>query len=392
MQAPINRLPSGRVVSLDVFRGLTFVLMLFVNFLAGASGIPAGIHHVTAEVDGMGLADVVFPAFLFAVGMSIPFALNGRIGKGDTPAQLQRHVGWRAASLIMMGLFMVNMESGYNEQAMGMPIALWALAFYAAVALVWGAYRCRSAVAERLWRAVGLFALLALAALYRGGDDGSGWMTTQWWGILGCIGWAYLAGSLIYQLARGRALLLAFAIGLCVALFAVSSTFNILHVSAMHGTHTSIVLAGLLCALLFFDLHQDASAGTRLRRALVLAVSLASVGYLLHLVYPVSKIGGTPPWALYCAALCCGAFALLYWLTEMRQLRGWTALVEPAASSPLVTYLIPFVLGSLMALFDLSWPAPLVRGTGALLFALVFSAAVVALVGQLNTINCKLKL
>ncbi|HEY0063632.1 MAG TPA: DUF5009 domain-containing protein, partial [Telluria sp.] len=123
MQAPITRLPSGRVVSLDAFRGLTFVLMLFVNFLAGASAIPPGIHHVGAEVDGMGLADVVFPAFLFAVGMSIPFALNGRLAKGDTTLALQRHVGWRAASLIVMGLFMVNMEAGYNEQAMGMPIA-----------------------------------------------------------------------------------------------------------------------------------------------------------------------------------------------------------------------------------------------------------------------------
>ncbi|HEY0063944.1 MAG TPA: hypothetical protein VGC21_17640, partial [Telluria sp.] len=256
----------------------------------------------------------------------------------------------------------------------------------------WGSYRCRNLTLERALRGTGIGALIALAAVYRAGSDGSGWMTTQWWGILGCIGWAYLAACLLYQLARGRVPMLILAVAGCVALFAASAALNILHVSAMHGTHSSIVLAGILCTLVFFDQARPASAAKRLARALALALLLAASGTLLHQFYPVSKIGGTPPWALYCAAICTTAFALLYWLTDVAQARRWSALVEPAASSPLVTYLLPFVLGSLMALFQLNWPAPLVRGNGALLFALVFSAAVVALVAQLNKINCKLKL
>ena len=67
---------------------------------------------------------------------------------------------------------------------------------------------------------------------------------------------------------------------------------------------------------------------------LALALVLALAGWLLHQWDPVSKIGGTPSWALYCAGICATALTLLYWLTEIGQQRRWTSLVEPAAASP----------------------------------------------------------
>ncbi len=392
MPAPITLLPAGRSLCVDAFRGLTFVLMLFVNVLAGASGIPPGIHHVAAEVDGMGLADVVFPAFLFAVGLSIPFALNGRLLKGDSWLEVQGHLAWRAGALIIMGVFMVNMESAYNEAAMGMPIAAWSLLFYAAVALVWGVFRFDGSPLEPALRLAGGALLVLLAALYRAGPDGTAWMTTQWWGILGCIGWAYLAGGVLYQLARGRQVRVAAAIGLCVAVFVLSARFDVLHVTAMHATHSTIVLAGVLCTLLLFDRAHAHTAAMRVRHGLALALLLALAGWLLHQWYPVSKIGGTPSWSLYCAGICATALTLLYWMTEIGQQRRWTALVQPAAASPLVTYLIPFVLGAVMVLAGWSWPAAWLQGPGALAFALVFSCTVVALVALLNSRNLKLKL
>ena len=39
-------------------------------------------------VDGIGLSDVVFPAFLFIVGLSLPYAINNRRNKGDTDWQI----------------------------------------------------------------------------------------------------------------------------------------------------------------------------------------------------------------------------------------------------------------------------------------------------------------
>ncbi len=383
----INDLPRQRIASVDAFRGLTFLLMLFVNFLAGARAIPEGIHHVAAGVDGMGLADIVFPGFLFAVGMSIPFGMHSRIGKGDSRAQVQAHVAYRALALVAMGFYMVNAESGYHAQATGMPLAWWSLAFYAAVLLVWGVYRFASARLNTMLRLAGVAVLAWLALIYRGGADGTALMAPHWWGILGLIGWAYLGASVLYQLARGRVVWLTGAIALCIGVHALGAGYTGVQMIAQHGTHTAIVLCGVVCALLFFD-----GPGRRFGAVALFTLALALAGWLLHRWYPVSKIAATAPWALWCSALCVLAFALLYWLIEVRQARRWTAIVEPAASSPLITYLLPFALDALMVVAGFGWNSALTEGTGALLFAVVFSFTVVWLVSRLNAFNIKLKI
>ncbi len=43
----------------------------------------------------------------------------------------------------------------------------------------------------------------------KGGDNGELWMTTQWWGILGLIGWAYLLNALVYLYAKGNLWIMA---------------------------------------------------------------------------------------------------------------------------------------------------------------------------------------
>jgi heparan-alpha-glucosaminide N-acetyltransferase len=390
MPGPMTQLPSGRVASVDAFRGLTFIVMLLVNYLAGASGIPHGIHHVAADVDGMGLADIVFPGFMFAVGMSIPFAVNSRLAKGDGLLQLQSHIAWRAFSLVVLGVFMVNMEAGHDAQAMGMPIATWSLAFYGAVLLVWGGYRVERAWTERILRGAGVAILLWLGAVYRGAD-GAG-MSPQWWGILGLIGWAYLAASMLYQLARARLAPLLGAIALCAVLFGASRASGIGAQLAPHATHTAIVLCGIVCALLFFERRDGGAHGQRLLHGALFGAGLVLAGWLTHRMIPISKIGATPPWAFYCAAICTVLFGALYWLVEAGKIRRWAALVEPAAASPLVTYLIPFVLGAVMSLLQLQWRAPLTQGAGALAFACVFAGAVVLAVALLNRANVKLTL
>src|SRR5271170_2060484 len=66
---------SFRIASVDALRGLTILLMIFVNDLG--PGAPSWMHHIQPpNADGMTLADVVFPAFLFIVGISIPLALE----------------------------------------------------------------------------------------------------------------------------------------------------------------------------------------------------------------------------------------------------------------------------------------------------------------------------
>src|SRR4051812_7634881 len=98
----------ARVDSIDILRALTMMLMIFVNDLWSLHDIPVWLEHVERGVDGIGLADVVFPAFLFIVGLSLPFAIDGRRRKGDTTRELIVHVLGRSIALLVMGVFLVN--------------------------------------------------------------------------------------------------------------------------------------------------------------------------------------------------------------------------------------------------------------------------------------------
>src|SRR6187401_2418035 len=88
-----------RITSIDILRALTMVLMIFVNDLWSLKNIPEWLEHVAPGVDGIGLADVVFPAFLFIVGLSLPFAVENRRKKGDSELQLVKHVLVRTIAL-----------------------------------------------------------------------------------------------------------------------------------------------------------------------------------------------------------------------------------------------------------------------------------------------------
>src|SRR5687768_11372380 len=107
----VKAITVTRVASIDILRALTMVLMIFVNDLWSLKDIPAWLGHVERGVDGIGLADVVFPAFLFIVGLSLPFAVDNRRKKGDSDWELVKHVLVRTVALLVMGVFLVNGET-----------------------------------------------------------------------------------------------------------------------------------------------------------------------------------------------------------------------------------------------------------------------------------------
>ena len=379
----------ARVLAIDAFRGLTILLMIFVNTLAGVHGMPAWLGHAPAGADGMTIPDVVFPAFLFIVGMSIPFAMAQRVTLGDSGWRLWRHVLSRAGGMLILGVFMVNAEDGFNEQAMGMSIHLWSLLFYGCALAVWAVYPHSLKMWATPVRGVGIAGLLFLAWRYRGGPDGSLRLAPQWWGILGLIGWAYLYASVAYRLCRGHVRWLALLmLGLtgyyCLAhsvpdsLWWTGQTDN--------AVHTSIALCGLLTALIFFK--QKKPFGL----ALALALGLALLAALLRPWFGISKIYATPSWALYSAAICVLLFALLYWMVDLRGWKAWTKPLQAAAASPLLTYLLPYIVYALMHYLHWSFPAVLATGWPGLIWAGCYAVLVMALAGVLYRARLRLQL
>jgi len=394
--APTNRLRAGRIVAIDAFRGLTFLAMIFVNELGGVSGISRWLKHMPADADAMSFPDVVFPAFLFIVGMSIPFAMHARIGKGDHSWALQRHIVYRAFALIVLGVFMVNAEEGFNAQLMPISIHAWSLLFYLGVYLVWGAFGVRNAAVLRGLRALGIGLIVVLALVYRGGADGHEWMKPQWWGILGLIGWAYFYSSEFYLLSRGRLWAVLALLCFCVGYYALAhrgglaSPVGWLFSQEPHAAHSQIVLAGVACTLIFFDSSRADSNRRRFVEAFLFAAVLALGGLALRPVFGISKIYATPSWCLYCAALCVLLFSLLYWIVDMRGRDRWTRLIDPAAANPLVTYLLPFIVLSALTLAGLDTPQALHSGAAGLLWAAAYACLIVWVVSLLARRGVKL--
>src|SRR5439155_556190 len=130
--ASVERL--RRETSIDLVRGADVLLMLFVNQMAGVRGTPAFLLHKAHDVDGMTITDVVFPAFLFITGLAIPFALGGRLRRGDTGG-VWRHILTRTIALLVMGVLMVNAERPGTGGVISPD--LWNVLMSVGVVLVW---------------------------------------------------------------------------------------------------------------------------------------------------------------------------------------------------------------------------------------------------------------
>ena len=68
-----------RINAIDWLRSVTMLLMLWVNDIPGVKDIPHWLHHAKFDEDMLGFSDLIFPCFLFCVGLSIPFAVENRM-------------------------------------------------------------------------------------------------------------------------------------------------------------------------------------------------------------------------------------------------------------------------------------------------------------------------
>src|SRR5271170_5633999 len=164
-----------RVASIDVFRGLTMMVMIFVNDLAEVHGLPWWTYHAHAEQDVMTYVDMVFPFFLFIVGMSMPLAIERRLERDPSQLALWRHIGLRALGLLVLGLILANGEKG-DPTRMGISQGTWTLLGLAGAILFWLA-PSRDARFRNVYRGLrvaGLLMLVAVFAIFRRTTAGGG--------------------------------------------------------------------------------------------------------------------------------------------------------------------------------------------------------------------------
>lgn len=166
---------SRRNPAIDMLRALTMFTMIFVNDFWKVHDVPHWLEHAVYGEDFMGLADIVFPCFLFAVGMSIPYAIERRYAKGFSAESTLGHILSRTFALLVMGAFITNSEFRLSPEApypIGVYWFLMAIGFIG----VWNQYpKPASGTQKNLFRAfkiIGVLVLLYLAFTFRNPQEG----------------------------------------------------------------------------------------------------------------------------------------------------------------------------------------------------------------------------
>lgn len=397
---------GDRILAIDAFRALTMLLMIWVNDFWRLNDIPLWLEHMPADVDALGFSDIIFPAFLFIVGLSIPFAQQARIQKGDSQTQLVRHILVRSFSLIFMGVLMVNLEN-YGETNALLPRSIWQVLMIFGFFLVWNQYpkSWRNAGIDRYFKASGIVVLIALAVCFRSNSDsGYNWIEPYWWGILGLIGWCYLIAASIQVFSKSKPFWIAAAWLACSAITVIdqSGLLNwlwpvrnyVLIVSS--GALPTLTLAGCLVSTVYLirPTSTNRKAGQN-KFVLLLAIGgilTLVLGLLLRPYWGISKINATPAWVHICTGISLLSYATLYWIVDTNNRTKWVNWIAPAGTATLTCYLAPYLAYPLLQWTGLDLPKFLATGWVGLGQSMLFAFAIVWATGGLNRLGIKLRL
>lgn len=211
--------PTGRLASLDALRGFDMFCIIggtsIVSSLVKASGcpslswLPTQFVHVSWE--GFRFIDLIFPLFLFMIGVSIPYAFAKRLARGDSLVKLYRHIIARVLILFTLGLMVNGNLLTYDISKLQIYSVLQMLGFgYFVASVIFLHFRLRWQIAITVLMLVGYWALLAfvpgpghvmgvVAPRCNVGDWLNDWILGDWQGrfrlgwILGILGHASTA-------------------------------------------------------------------------------------------------------------------------------------------------------------------------------------------------------
>lgn len=393
----MNTTKPQRVAALDIFRALTMFFMLFVNDIPGLKNIPHWLLHAARDEDMLGFSDTIFPGFLFAMGMAIPFAIQNRIKKGDTLLQVGMHIFWRTVALLVMGVYTVNRDT-FDPIAAGMSGAVFTLLMVLAFFLVWSVYPKATDWKKYVilgMKGVGIGLLIYLFLIYEG--IGGQPFSPQWWGILGLIGWTYLVCAVIYLFTRNNILYNTIALALLIAcsILSASGAFKgivIIGYIPSEATLHAFGMAGLWASLLMQKYADKYKPQLFYKIMWSIGIVMLMAGMGAHKFWIISKLQATPTWLFYCCAIFFLLFSVIYWLTDEKGKSNWFKLIKPAGTVTLTCYIIPYAWYSIEALLGVDYPAFMQSGIPGLIKSLIFSFLVVGVAWLLSKVKIRLKI
>ena len=299
---------AGRIVSLDVFRGITIAAMILVNNPGSWSHVYAPLEH--AEWNGWTPTDLIFPFFLFIAGVSMVLSFASRAARGITRGSLATHIARRSVLIFAIGLFL-NGFPYFDFHTIRIMGVLQRIALsYLAAGLLYLATCHREDVAEGnvCPRAnIGAIACVALVLL------------VGYWALMTFVPVpGYGAGHLSPDENLGAYIDRALMGG---HLWSESRTWD------PEGFLSTLpAIATALIGILTGEWLRSERKGQRKIVGLVAAGAVLMVaGRLLHPYFPINKNLWTSTFVLFTGGFAMLFLALCYWLVDLRGWRKWGA-------------------------------------------------------------------
>ena len=318
---------SGRLLSLDVARGITIAFMIMVNN-NGGSGSWGFMNH--AEWNGLTATDLVFPTFVFVMGISVVLAIEARLARGVSRGALIRHAAQRAVILCLLGI-LVNTFPRFELDHLRFYGVLQRIAVcYFAVSLLY--------LAKPRARPLAAALLIALVGY---------WLLVRWVPIPGAglpgrdVPFMDVRQNLVSWLDRQL---------FPYHLYRAAPEHNLRDPEGLLSDIPAIgtALMGMLTGLW---LRTCRSIPAKTRGLAAAAIASLAFGYLWAVWFPLNKNLWTSSYVLVAGGYSLALVALTFWAVEQRGWRtGWTWVWLVFGSNAIAAYMFSELLpGALQA-------------------------------------------
>lgn len=339
---------AGRLISLDVFRGLTIAGMVLVNNAGNWNAVYPPLLH--AQWHGWTPTDLVFPFFVFIVGVAIPLAFERRKADGGNQRDLYLKIFRRTAVIFLLGLILNAFPFTLDKlQHLRIPGVLQRIAlcyFFAALIFLQAKARTQAIIAAVLL--IGYWAAMKLIAApgYVTGDLSMEGSLASW------VDRTLLAGHTYKPIYDPEGLLSAIP-AVATALFGVLAGQWLMTRREALDKIAGLFAAGALCVI---------------------------AGYVWDWGFPINKALWTSSYAMFTGGLALQLLALCYWAIDLKGYKRW--------AQPFVVFgvnaLALYVFSGLMAKALLVIKAPKLDGSTGDLKTFIYERAFATWLSPIN--------
>ena len=315
----VSRAPGAtRMLSLDVFRGMTVAGMILVNNPGTWGAIYSPLRH--ADWHGWTPTDFVFPFFLFIVGVSITLALARRAESGGGRRDLYLKIIRRTAVIFALGLFLGGFPS-FDLSTIRIPGVLQRIAvcyLIASLLFLKTGWRAQAAVAVALLLLYWILMTLVAAPGFAAGDlnmEGS---------LASYVDRRLLAGHTWKPLYDPE--------GILSTIPAVATT-----------------LCGVLTGHL---LRSRRTPSEKVAAVFVAGAAGVVLGWVWHHWFPVNKALWTSSYVVFTAGMALQLLAVCYWLVDIKGYRRWAAPFVVFGTNALALYFLAELFSRLISIIN----------------------------------------